>query len=153
MPLPVAAIPCCRSHDLFAPVEEYPMHIQQAAGDEVYWFDWNCSFDGKATNRVARLGNQAVVSRIYRPTRFGNARRFHGHDDWTRLEDAVVDAKFWMLDEHGGRTVSTGQRGVLLADATMTTTSSAGGARMARYGSWGGSSSMLRGWGRSGCIE
>jgi len=25
------------------------------------------------------------------------------HDDWTRLEDAVVAANFWMLDERGGR--------------------------------------------------
>ena len=61
---------------------------------------------GKATIRVARLGDQAVVSRIYRSSRFGKARRFHGHlthDDWSRLEDAVVAANFWMLDEHGGR--------------------------------------------------
>ena len=106
MPLPVAAFPCCRSHDLFAPVEDYPVHIQRAAGDEVYWFDWESTFHGKATIRVTRLGGQAVVSRIYRSSRFGKARRFHGHlthDDWSRLEDAVIAANFWMLDERGGR--------------------------------------------------
>jgi hypothetical protein len=102
MPLPTI-FPCCRSHDLFAPIEEHPMHIQQVPGDEVYWFDWESTFHGKATIRVARLGDQAVVSRIYRPTRFGKARRFHRHDDWTRLEDAVVAADFRMLDERGGR--------------------------------------------------
>jgi hypothetical protein len=88
------------------PVEEHPVHIQRVPGDEVYWFDWNSSFDGKATIRVARLGDQAIVTRIYRPSWFGKARRFHGHlmhDDWSRLEDAVVAANFWMLDERGGR--------------------------------------------------
>jgi hypothetical protein len=29
-----AAFPCCRSHDLFAPIEEYPQRIQRTPGDE-----------------------------------------------------------------------------------------------------------------------
>ena len=36
MPLSTAAFPCCREHDLFAPVEEYAQRIQRTPGDEAY---------------------------------------------------------------------------------------------------------------------
>jgi hypothetical protein len=106
MPLPGAAFPCCRAHDLFAPVENYARSILRAPGDEAYWFDWRSSFHGNATIRIARLGSEAVVFRLYRPSKYGKARRFRGlltPNDWSRLEDAVVAADFWILDEHGGR--------------------------------------------------
>lgn len=56
MPLPATAFPCCPDHDLFWPVEEYPMRVQRTPGDEAYWFDWDSSFDGKGTVRIAKLG-------------------------------------------------------------------------------------------------
>jgi hypothetical protein len=45
-------------------------------------------------------------SRVYRASRFGKVRRFRGlltTVDWSLLEDAIVAANFWMLDERGGR--------------------------------------------------
>jgi hypothetical protein len=60
MPLSTAAFPCCRDHDLFAPVEEYPQRIQRTPGDEAYWFGWDSSFDGKATIRIAKLRDLAI---------------------------------------------------------------------------------------------
>src|SRR5580700_11333719 len=106
MPVPSAAFPCCRAHDLFAPVEDYPKSILRMLGDEVYWFHWDSSFDGNATIRVAKLGAEATVCRIYRASAFGKVRHHRAllrHADWAQLEDAVVAANFWMLDEHGGR--------------------------------------------------
>ena len=101
MPPSTTAFPCCRSHDLFAPVEEYPQRIQRTPGDEAYWFGYDSSFDGKATILIARLGGEAMVSRVYWPTRFGKVRRSRGlltTTDWSLLEDAVVAANFWMLE-------------------------------------------------------
>jgi hypothetical protein len=106
MPLSTAAFPCCRDHDLFAPVEEYAQRIHRTPGDEAYWFCWDSSFDGKATIRIAKLRDDVMVSRVYRASRFGKVRRFRGlltTADWSLLEDAIVAANFWMLDEHGGR--------------------------------------------------
>jgi hypothetical protein len=51
--------------------EVYPQRIQRTPGDEAYWFGWDSSFDGKATIRIARLGGDAMVSRVYRASRFG----------------------------------------------------------------------------------
>jgi hypothetical protein len=45
-------------------------------------------------------------SRVYRASRVGKVRRFRGlltTVDWSLLEDAIVAANFWMLDERGGR--------------------------------------------------
>jgi hypothetical protein len=78
MPLSTAAFPCCRDHDLFAPVEEYPQRIQRTPGDEAYWFGWDSSFDGKATIRIAKLRDDVMVFRVYRASRFGKVRRFRG---------------------------------------------------------------------------
>jgi hypothetical protein len=106
MPLPVAVFPCCRQHQLFAPIEKYPVAVKRSPGDEAYWFNWDSSFDGNATIRIARLGGEAMVFREYRSDRYGKMRRFRGlltPADWSRLQDAVVAANFWMLDEHGGR--------------------------------------------------
>ena len=71
MPLSATAFPCCRDHDLFAPVEEYPNNLQHTPGDEAYWFGWDSSVDGKATIRIAKLRDDVMVSRVYRASRFG----------------------------------------------------------------------------------
>lgn len=65
MSLPVAAFLCCRDHDLFAPVEEFAKSIVRFPADEAYWFNWRSSFQGEATIQVARVGNEAVISRRY----------------------------------------------------------------------------------------
>jgi hypothetical protein len=106
MPLRAAAFPCCRAHDLFAPVEDYAKSILNTPGHAAYWFNWRSSFHGNATMCVAKHGAETVVSRVYRPSKYGKARRFRGlltPNDWSRLEDAIVAADFWMIDEHGGR--------------------------------------------------
>ena len=77
MPLPTA-FPCCRAHDLFAPIEKYPVAVQRTRGDEAYWFDWDSSFHGKATIRIAKLADEVIVFREYRADRFGKVRRFRG---------------------------------------------------------------------------
>jgi hypothetical protein len=106
MPLLIAGFPCCRSHDLCAPIEEYPLAIQRTPGDEVYWFGWRSSFHGKATIRIAKFGEEVVLSRVYRPSEFRKSRLLRARiapGDWSRLEDAVIAANFWMLDTDGGQ--------------------------------------------------
>jgi hypothetical protein len=61
MPLPVAAFPCCRDHDLFAPVEEYGQSIPHGPGNEAYWLHWQSSFHGNATILLVRLRGEAMV--------------------------------------------------------------------------------------------
>jgi len=63
MPPSATAFPCCRDHDLFAPVEEYPQCIQRTPGDEAYWFGWDSSFDGKATILIARIARSSLQKR------------------------------------------------------------------------------------------
>jgi hypothetical protein len=48
MPLRPAAFPCCREHDLFAPVAGYGQAIRRDLADEVYWFRWGSTDDGCA---------------------------------------------------------------------------------------------------------
>ena len=106
MPLHPAAFPCCREHDLFAPVAGYGRAIRRDLADEVYWFRWSGTENGCAAIRIARLDREAMVFRTYRPSHYGKVRRFHGpvsRGAWAQLEDAVVETNFWMLDEHGGR--------------------------------------------------
>src|ERR1700682_5861161 len=106
MPLPTPAFLCCREPALCAPVEEYPQRIHRTPGDEAYWFGWDSSFDGKATIRIAKLRDEAMVSRVYRASRFGKVRRFHGlltRADWSLREAPIVAASFWMLDEQDSR--------------------------------------------------
>src|ERR1700730_17628659 len=55
-----AAFPCCRDHDLFAPVEEYPNNLRRTPGDEAYWFGWDSSFDGKATRAITDTRSRTV---------------------------------------------------------------------------------------------
>ena len=71
--LPAGAFPCCRGHDLFAPIEKYPVALQRTPGDEAYWID--CS---NAAIRVAKLADEVMVFREYRVDRFGKVRRFRG---------------------------------------------------------------------------
>jgi hypothetical protein len=88
------------------PVAGYGQAIRHDLADEVYWFHWNSTENGCAVIRVAPLGSEAIVFQTYRPSHFGKVRRFHGQvsrDAWARLEDALVEANFWMLDNHGGR--------------------------------------------------
>jgi hypothetical protein len=106
--LRTAAYPCCRAHDLFDQPATYAMVIKRSLADEIYWFNWTteCSSDGSATIQVARLGDDAMFCRVYKPTTFGKARRSRGmlsRSDWSLVEDAVVAADFWMLDEQGER--------------------------------------------------
>jgi len=100
-----ASFPCCRDHDLYEPLEEYAQSIKRSLADEVYYFRWQSSFDGNATIRIARQARRVAVFRVYRPERFDRARlcrRWLPHADWERLEDALVEAQFWLLDENGG---------------------------------------------------
>jgi hypothetical protein len=88
----------------FAPGRGIPPAHSSTPGDEAYWFGWDSSFDGKATIRIAKLRDDVMVSRVYRASRFGKVRRFRGlltTVDWFLLEDAIVAANFWMLDERG----------------------------------------------------
>src|SRR5215212_4063310 len=78
MPLRPAAFPCCREHDLFAPVAGYGQAIRRDLADEVYWFRWDSTNDGCAAIRIARLGREAMAFRTYRPSHYGKVRRFHG---------------------------------------------------------------------------
>jgi hypothetical protein len=59
MPVFAAVFPCCRAHDLFAPIEKYPVAVQRTPGDEAYWFDWNSTSSGDATIRIAKLGSRS----------------------------------------------------------------------------------------------
>jgi hypothetical protein len=105
MPPSAAVFPCCREHDLFGPVEKHGAALRRSLADEAYWFGWESTDDGSATIRIARLGRNAMVFRVHRPSRYGKVRRFHGaipRRAWARPEDAIVAANFWMLDEHGG---------------------------------------------------
>lgn len=116
MKLLAPAFPCCRAHDLFDPVEPYANAIRRSIADEVYWFSWitQCSGAGSATIRVARLGNEAMVFRVYRSSTFGKTRRFHGalsRQDWLLIEDALLNANFWMLPQDEEEQV--GLRGLL----------------------------------------
>jgi hypothetical protein len=56
------------------------MVIKRSLGDEIYWFNWTteCSSEGSATIQVARLGDEAMFSRVYKPSTFGKARRNRG---------------------------------------------------------------------------
>jgi hypothetical protein len=123
MSLPTATFPCCRDHDLYGPVEQDAQAIRRGLADEVYWLNWiteSCS-NGSVMIRVARLGDEAMFFRVYRPSSFGKRRRSHGivsSGDWALIEDAVVRSRFWLLDEQeagglrlgGARWYFAGQR-------------------------------------------
>jgi hypothetical protein len=101
----IARFPPCRSHDLFWPLEQYPALLRRNPADEAYWFKWTSAVSGAATIRVARIGNEAIATWLYRSSHFGKGRCQSarlGLSDWARLEDSVVAASFWMLDESGG---------------------------------------------------
>ena len=105
MPFRATSFPSCRASDLFSPIEEYPDSLRRNLADEAYWLSWKSTFSGDATIRVARLGDEVLASRRYRPSMFGKTRSTHAlakMADWSRLEDAIVAANFWMLDETGG---------------------------------------------------
>jgi hypothetical protein len=102
---PAAAFPCCSAHDLFAPLAQHARSILRSLADEVYWFRWQDTFCSDATIRVARLGDQAEFARCHRSSHYGKVRQCRGSlspSDWTLIEDAVIAAEFWMLDESGG---------------------------------------------------
>jgi hypothetical protein len=103
MSLTIATFPPCRAHDLYWPLEDHPVALQRNPADEAYWLDWDHSFGGEATIRIARLDDQVTVSRRYRTARFGGKIRCRyarlTMSDWLAFEDAVVAANFWMLGE------------------------------------------------------
>jgi hypothetical protein len=98
--------------------------IRRGLADEVSWLNWiseSCS-EGIVTIRVARLGDEAMYFRVYRPSAFGKRRRSHGivsSADWALIEVAVVRSRFWLLDEQeagglrlgGARWYFAGRRG------------------------------------------
>jgi hypothetical protein len=104
MKLRTTDFPCCRAHDLFDQPATYAMAIKRSLADEVYWFNLATEHgDGSANVQVARLGNEAMLCRVYQPSTFGKVRRSRGalsRSEWSLIEDAVVAADFWMLDEH-----------------------------------------------------
>lgn len=106
MHLRPTAFPHCRDHDLFAPLEDHAQSILRGLAEDAYWFKWQSSFDGKATIRVARLHGEAEFSRLHRSSQFGRCRTCRGAlsmAQWSLIEDAVVAAEFWFLDEQSGR--------------------------------------------------
>jgi hypothetical protein len=51
-------------------------------------------------------GRSATVCRVYRASAFGKIRHHRAllrRADWAQLEDAILAANFWMLDEVDGR--------------------------------------------------
>jgi hypothetical protein len=106
MTLRVTAFPFCRADDLSEPFEEYPDALERSLADETYVFAWNSEFGGSATIKIARQARRVAVARLYRPSQFEKARRCRGSlscADWERLEDALVEAGFWLLDEDAPR--------------------------------------------------
>jgi hypothetical protein len=100
----VAAFPPCRAHDLYWPFENCPLALQRNPADEAYWLDWRADGSMIPTPiRVARIGADVVTTRLHRGSMFGKERclkRRLTMGDWARVEDAVVAASFWMLDEN-----------------------------------------------------
>src|ERR1051325_3900117 len=68
------AFPYYRDHDIVAPLEKFAPSILRGLAEEAYWFHWQSSFDGQATIRVARLGDEAEFSRLHRGSHFGGVR-------------------------------------------------------------------------------
>lgn len=98
----VAAFPVCRANDAFWPLEQYAAALQQNPADEIYWLKWDHSFGPEAIIRVTRSGREVLMTRKYRPTGFGKTRCTSSRlsiADWLLLEDAVVAAGFWGLEE------------------------------------------------------
>ena len=54
--------------------------------------------------RIARLGDEIMLSRAFRPSHFARTERSDVSltvADWTRLQDALIAANFWALERHG----------------------------------------------------
>ena len=102
MHLHASTFPFCRNHPLHWPLEHHPLALKRNPADEAYWFGWRHSFGSQATIRVARIGNMAAITRTYQ--HFGpDERRQRGalltNADWIAVEDAIIAANFWSLDE------------------------------------------------------
>ena len=65
MPPSAAAFPCCRDHDLFAPVEEYPTRIQRPPGDERAAVYANRTRLGSAVGKQAMQRRAEIVERSF----------------------------------------------------------------------------------------
>jgi hypothetical protein len=107
MAFPAVSFAPCRGDDLFEPIEEFAAPIQRSIFDEAYYFCWRseCS-RGFAKIRIARQARRVAVSRLFRPSDYRKPRRSRAwlnHADWERLEDALVEAQFWLLDRYGSR--------------------------------------------------
>jgi hypothetical protein len=104
MNIRTARYPFCRDHDLSDQPAAYAMEIKRSLADEVYWFKRTTEHDyDAATIQVARLGDEAMFCRVYKPSTFGKARWSRGalsRSEWCLIEDGVIAADFWLLDEH-----------------------------------------------------
>ncbi len=99
----IEPLPCCRVHCLFRSLGDGEVPLCLSWGTEVYRFTWDSSFDGDAMLRIARLGDEIRLSRVYRPSQFARTERCEASltpCDWARLQDALIAANFWTLDPH-----------------------------------------------------
>lgn len=97
--------PNCRSHDLFCPLELFPAELRRNPADQVYWLKWDGTDHGETIVRVARLGSDAMTTRLHQKSRFGKRRSRQvplAMSDWRKVEEAVDAARFWGLSEQGG---------------------------------------------------
>ncbi|SRR6266568_741801 len=99
----IEAVPCCRAHCLFRSLCDGEVPLCRSWGTEVYRLTWDSSFDGDAMLRIARLGGEIRLSRVYRPSQFARTERYEASltpCDWARLQNALIAANFWALDSH-----------------------------------------------------
>jgi hypothetical protein len=100
----IGAMPCCRAHCLFRSLSDGEVPLCRSWGAEVYRLTWDGSFDGDAVVRIARLGDEIRLSRVYRPSHFARTERGEARltvAAWAQLQDALIAANFWALDPHG----------------------------------------------------
>ncbi len=100
----IETMPCCRAHCPFRALGDSEVPLCRSWGTEVYRLTWDSSFDGDAMLRIARLGDEIRLSRVYRPSQFARTERCEASltpCDWARLQDALIAANFWALEPHG----------------------------------------------------
>jgi hypothetical protein len=92
-------IACCRAHrPLWEPDERDEPPLCRCPGEEAYRFHWSSSFDGHATVRIVRQGDEVVLHWSYFPFHRGHGVASLTMSDWERLQEALTLASFWLLD-------------------------------------------------------
>jgi hypothetical protein len=86
--LSATSFPICRAHDLFHPLEEYPLLLRRNPADEVYCLKWDHSFGVAATIRIARLGEEVMATWQHR------GAAFNPYWVWTPVEFTSVGARW-----------------------------------------------------------